>query len=70
MKKQVAVGIRRGWIAFGIIFVPVVSIYIGNRGYGYSDHAFTSLVVGSIVVVVGFFLLRWVLASFTKNDDE
>ena len=67
MKKKVAVGILRAWIAFGIIFVPVVSFYIS---YGSEEDAWTFFVVGSIVVAGGFFLLRWVLVSFTKNDDE
>ena len=68
MKKKVARGILRAWIAFGIIFVPAVSTYISYR-YG-NDDAFAFFVVGSIVVAGGFFLLRWILASFTENDDE
>jgi hypothetical protein len=68
MKKNVAVGILRAWIVFGIIFVPVVSLYIlyGRPG----EAAVIFFVFGSIVVAGGFFLVRWVLASFTKNDDE
>ena len=46
MKKKVAVGILRAWIAFGIIFVPVVSFYIS---YGSEEDALTFFVVGSIV---------------------
>ena len=70
MKKNVAAGILRAWIAFGIFSVFVVSIYIGNWGGGSSDDAWLFFVLGVIVVIVGFFLLRWVLAPFTKNDDE
>jgi len=56
MTKKVARGILRAWIAFGILFVPAVSFYISFSGD--DDDSVAFLVVGSIVVVGGFFLLR------------
>ena len=72
MKKNVAIGILRAWIAFGIIFVPVIAIYIEEqtrsvyRGSSVGDGWF-AFIVGCIVVVVGFFLLRWVISAFTNG---
>ena len=67
MKKNVAIGILRAWLAFGVVFVPAIAIYIFNRGYKYEDNAAVFFIVGLIVVIVGFFLLRWVISAFTNH---
>ena len=71
MKKNVAIGIVRAWIAFGIIFIPVITIYVRNQPrYTNNDEgALLVFIVGSIVVVVGALALRWVLSAFIKGDD-
>ena len=75
MKKNVAIGILRAWIAFGIIFVPVVAIYIeeqtrsvSRRGSSASSagDGWFAFIVGCIVVIVGFFLLRWVISALAN----
>ena len=69
MKTNVAIGILRAWIAFGIVFVPVIAIYIeeqtDGRGRG-GDGSFVFF-IGFIMIVIGFFLLRWVISAFTND---
>lgn len=69
MKRNVAIGILRAWIAFGIIFVPIIATYIDEqtRGPRRGGDGFSAFIFGCIVVVVGFFLLRWVISAFTNG---
>jgi hypothetical protein len=69
MKRNVAIGILRAWIAFGIICVPIIATYIEEQTSGprRGGDGFSAFIFGCIVVVVGFFLLRWVISAFTNG---
>ena len=70
MKTNVVIGILRAWLALGIIIVPVVSIYIDNKGSRYGDDAGKFFFIGFIVVIGGFFLLRWIFNAFSDGILE